>query len=407
MHYAVMVKKLLVQYFNHFFVSIVPKPDKMKINLLLIACFFMCTHTQAQFLGPNSPQQGNNEGILSGAGLAWTDLNNAGASDNNFVTSGSLSESSRFTGRFISTDFGFSVPGNATIFGISVLVERAATAEDKIKDHVILLIKSGTDQTNDIKKGKNNWPTVKASASYGSNSDLWNNTWTPAEINSPDFGVAIAAERFDSTGPVEVKALIDHITITVYYGIILPVSILNFAVIASSQPQWATVSWKSINEQNISHYEIEHSQNGTTFSVLKKINSTATNSNEKDYNVTGVTILPGNNFYRLKMVDFGGKTKESNIILFKSTQNSSKAISLISNLVKNEFKIRANNKAVINNPISIKIIDETGRLIQTGTVIFRNTGEVLSVPLKSTQSTFYYLYWQQDNLIGTEKIILL
>ncbi|MBI4614481.1 MAG: tail fiber domain-containing protein [Planctomycetes bacterium] len=55
------------------------------------------------------------------------------------------------------------------------------------------------------------WPTVDTYTSYGGPADLWGLAWTPADVNSGSFGVAIAATVSGST------ASTDHIRITVYY----------------------------------------------------------------------------------------------------------------------------------------------------------------------------------------------
>lgn len=58
------------------------------------------------------------------------------------------------------------------------------------------------------------WPTSDTYVSHGSNSDLWGETWTTADINSNGFGVAISPTNDYASLD---NARIDHIRITVYY----------------------------------------------------------------------------------------------------------------------------------------------------------------------------------------------
>lgn len=58
------------------------------------------------------------------------------------------------------------------------------------------------------------WDTTDLVVTYGSNSDLWGTTWTPAEINNSSFGAAVSASK---GGPFSSTALVDQITIKVFY----------------------------------------------------------------------------------------------------------------------------------------------------------------------------------------------
>jgi hypothetical protein len=54
--------------------------------------------------------------------------------------------------------------------------------------------------------------TVEQYYLLGSSSSLWGETWTPSDINDPNFGIAMAA--FINGGYL---IYVDHIRMTVYY----------------------------------------------------------------------------------------------------------------------------------------------------------------------------------------------
>jgi hypothetical protein len=85
-----------------------------------------------------------------------------------------------------------------------------------LKDNSIKIVKAnGTFGTENKADTATNWPTTDTYASYGGSSDLWSETWTPADINDVDFGVALSVvQAGDDYG---VTASVDHIRITVYY----------------------------------------------------------------------------------------------------------------------------------------------------------------------------------------------
>ena len=79
------------------------------------------------------------------------------------------------------------------------------------------------------------WSDSDSVIVYGSSSDLWSTTWTPAEVNDPDFGVnfVVSCSAQDSV------AFVDMIRITVFYTLGAGVSTsysLGLFGIGSPQP---------------------------------------------------------------------------------------------------------------------------------------------------------------------------
>lgn len=94
------------------------------------------------------------------------------------------------------TGFGFSLPSNAIIQGISVTISREATAylgaSGVVTDTNVQLIKGGVVQSTNRSRG-DSWPASWAPNSWGGSTDLWGGTWLYSDINATNFGVAIAA----------------------------------------------------------------------------------------------------------------------------------------------------------------------------------------------------------------------
>ena len=63
--------------------------------------------------------------------------------------------------------------------------------------------------------GSGYWSTNDQVVVYGGSDEIFNRSWTPDEINSTNFGFAIAVQG----NVVDLDAaLIDHIQISVHYG---------------------------------------------------------------------------------------------------------------------------------------------------------------------------------------------
>jgi hypothetical protein len=117
----------------------------------------------------------------------------------------------------VATGFGFSIPTTATtIKGILVEYERSRTNNNGyVTDYSILIIQGGTPGGTDQSVGAT-WPTTDAYNGYGGATNLWGLAWTPAQINSANFGVEIKADIGGGTAS-STTAYIDHVRITVYY----------------------------------------------------------------------------------------------------------------------------------------------------------------------------------------------
>ena len=159
-------------------------------------------------LGPNSPLTFADDSTVGTIAIA--NPSNAGASDDVYATIVMLLAQ---VGHYLkATNFQFAIPGDASIDGILVEIERSATVGVAIVDSSVKIVKGGTIGGTEKASGSS-WPTSDAYASYGSATDLWGQTWTPADINLSTFGVAIAATASLIAG----TARIDHVRITVSY----------------------------------------------------------------------------------------------------------------------------------------------------------------------------------------------
>ncbi|MCB0533908.1 MAG: choice-of-anchor D domain-containing protein [Lewinellaceae bacterium] len=173
----------------------------------------ICPAGSAISNGPTYPGAGNN---VTGAGtIAWSNPSNITANDNSHATI-FMTNSGESSNYLQGTDYGFSIPANATIVGIEATIGRFqnSTSGTSIRDVVVSLIKNGTVISNNQAITGSDWPTSETAQSYGGSTDVWGESWTPANINASNFGLALRVNTgtdSDRTGSV------DYMQITVYY----------------------------------------------------------------------------------------------------------------------------------------------------------------------------------------------
>lgn len=120
------------------------------------------------------------------------------------------------------TNYGFAIPGTATILGITVDIRRTttdATGTGDVQDYDIYLLKGGTiTGTTTVFPSTATWPyngTFQV-ATYGGPTELWGDSWTPADINNANFGFGLKVANF---GADAANPLIDYIQIKVTYTV--------------------------------------------------------------------------------------------------------------------------------------------------------------------------------------------
>ncbi|MEP6749471.1 MAG: S8 family serine peptidase [Bacteroidota bacterium] len=93
----------------------------------------------------------------------------------------------------------------------------------------------------------------------------------------------------------------------------LPVKWLEVAAkMAGKQVQ---VTWKTANEINVENYVAERSADGISFDGVARVHASNSPAAEKQYQITDVLPLKGNNYYRILQTDKDGKYSYSKTVL--------------------------------------------------------------------------------------------
>jgi hypothetical protein len=291
----------------------VPQKRSYKIVMLLFCyALFTSRFSQAQCIasGPNSPATSANV-PFSGSDYAFDDPLNALASDSTFSSAASIASLFNKTTDYLQVkNFGFNIPTAAAICGVEAHVVRSATDIDIlligawVKDYDVRIIKGDT-LTGANRKQSSEWVSTLTTATYGGVNDLWGTTWSAADVNSNNFGLAVSAEIKTGIGLLPVVN-IDYISMTVYYlePSVLPAQAVQFNVAAGSN-NTALLSWKQSGVDETASFIVERSVNGAKWETVHgnvQKNGTTPLVTFKD-----TKPLSGRSYYRLKMISAAGK----------------------------------------------------------------------------------------------------
>lgn len=159
----------------------------------------------------------------------------------------------------------------------------------------------------------------------------------------------------------------------------LPVELVYFNV--KSSIEVVDISWTTASELNNDYFEVQRSGNGYQFEVLGQVKG-AGNSNEiLNYNYIDQHPFNGISYYRLRQVDFDGKSSMSKIVSINRNTNNP----IINNTYPNPVvdKLHIDLAGSTSTDLKVELIDATGRKILEKH--YTNNAEPQSVLIETRQ----------------------
>ncbi len=163
----------------------------------------------------NSGTGVNNAAVGS---IAWTNPGNITTSGTPYATIPTVAIATT-TNYLQGSNYGFSIPANAIIDGITLVIRRqtSGTTSPLLQDDRVSLVKNGLIQPINKAQINVNWSASLGTATYGGVADNWGIAWTAADINDPTFGVVLSAVNPNTS--FNRTATVDYMRITVNYSI--------------------------------------------------------------------------------------------------------------------------------------------------------------------------------------------
>jgi hypothetical protein len=144
----------------------------------------------------------------SASGTSWTNASNALTSNDSSATFATTNQNP-----LIVKGFGFNIPSDATITGFELDVEgNGASATAANRSVQMGLTKNGTALAGSYAAAQNLPQTTDDWLEFGGNGSLFGTTWTPAEVNSANFGIMLRAGNTNNS-----QRAIDYVDMQIYF----------------------------------------------------------------------------------------------------------------------------------------------------------------------------------------------
>lgn len=176
---------------------------------------------------------------------------------------------------------------------------------------------------------------------------------------------------------------------------VLPVTLLQFS--AKAFDNYTALQWKTVNEQNLAHFEIEYSFDGVNFTNAGIVNAVNLPS-ENNYRFQHFISSYNKIFYRLKIVDIDGRQGYS-------------AIVKVDGSVKTSIKVypspvTENNLTIV----SAKPLEQIILFTAEGKNVFQtslsNTSGTINITLPHLQNGMYFLQLKLKDEFVNQKILI-
>ncbi len=210
--------------------------------------------------------------------------------------------------------FGFSLPAYAIICGIKVDIEKRAQGlliGSSVTDNSVRILKNGVLAGSEHASGAA-WASSDAVTSYGGPTDTWGTSWTAADINASNFGIAYSAQLNAGLAALFLSAEVDYVQITVYYDLTLPIKITDLSAVCNNNG--VTLKWNSESPANILSYTVEKTSNGTDFEALATIDAYTGSEKGLNYSYADLSLADKISYYRIRENNRDGTYNFSSLV---------------------------------------------------------------------------------------------
>jgi pectate lyase len=180
----------------------------------------------------------------------------------------------------------------------------------------------------------------------------------------------------------------------------IPLNLIHFSANKIDNSNAIRLNWQTANEEHVSHFSIERSNDGLNFNPLGIIAARNTKA-INDYTFSDNSPFNSINYYRLRMVDFDGKETFSKIISLKDNatiKNSLKAYPSVSDAF---LTVETTSK----ESATLKIVDVLGRVLMTKTIEASNSILSQSITIGALPNGVYSIILENKDGRFIEKFI--
>ncbi|MFT3908699.1 MAG: SdrD B-like domain-containing protein [Ferruginibacter sp.] len=177
----------------------------------------------------------------------------------------------------------------------------------------------------------------------------------------------------------------------------VPVTLLSFTGYLHNRQSY--LRWQTTSENNNHYFDVERSNNGTSFSVIGRVPGNGTSSLPHNYSLIDPAPFTGMNYYRLNQVDFDGRGTYSNIVPIRLTNDE--VASVFYNNQSNTIQVILNSA---QDNLQLKLYASNGQLMKAATAANNISSYTFELPALS--KGIYLLQIMNNKFTYSKKLLI-
>ncbi|HSK13576.1 MAG TPA: hypothetical protein VK907_10200, partial [Phnomibacter sp.] len=169
-----------------------------------------------------------------------------------------------------------------------------------------------------------------------------------------------------------------------YNNTVLPIRLLTFA--GEGRQGNGYLRWTVADNAEVKYFVVEHSTDGRNFKAVGQLNKGTTDA----YDFTHVSLVPGNNYYRLRMVDKDGKVEYSRVVMIPYGRIVTTIVGLRPTLVRDHTQLTV--VSARGQAVQIRMMDMRGRVIRTEKAQLQPGNNIVPVYMRGLAAAMYQLH---------------
>ncbi len=167
----------------------------------------------------------------------------------------------------------------------------------------------------------------------------------------------------------------------------LPVELLHFT--AEKAAQNSRLNWATATEENTEVFEVQRSADGRVFEKIGEVAAVGFSVERVDYEFLDEQPLSGDNYYRLKIVDFDATFEYSNVAVVRHEVSENTIVSVFPNPTRNVLFLNIKTTAV--GDVALEVFDALGHSVLSQQEPLKGGSQTLDLPTDRLPKGTYFI----------------
>lgn len=205
-------------------------------------------------------------------------------------------------------------------------------------------------------------------------------------VTTQGIGSGMPVFGFGSMGPLQQTPAVAPDRDWRNGAYILPVSLVEFT--GKKTNNGNLLEWITATEANSSHFEVERSEDGTSFTKIGEVKAAGESNQRRSYSFPDRNPRSGANYYRLRMVDLDNQFSYSKVLVLRNG-NVANGIAVYPNPVADQLQLSWENMPAGNYVIDL--LSAKGELVKQYRTRVTGSSQVMMISRESNWRSGVYM----------------